>query len=133
MKNLTVVDYIRLGKYWKKLRILIPDFKKLSIKDLMKFKKQLSNEKGKDMEDGKKAGVKTSEFWVSISTAIAGLLLTLGWIGPEAQAQLPVAVGQIAGGIVTLVSIISYIWSRTNIKKTEIKEDTQKLLVEKAK
>ena len=68
-------------------------------------------------EEKTKPGIKTTEFWVSISTAISGLLLTLGWIGPDAQTQFPEAVGKVAGGLITIVSIVSYTWSRTKVKE----------------
>jgi hypothetical protein len=111
--NLTVSDYFKLKRHWDKLCDLIPDLKKLGISDIFRFKKEVSKVK---------PGYKTTEFWMSIGTTIAGILVILGWITPEMQQQLPEIIGKASGGIIALVSLISYIWSRTSVKNSETKK-----------
>ena len=110
MKNLTVSDYFKLKKLWNKLCIFIPDFKKFGVSDLFKFKKEVRK---------MKPGFKTTEFWVSIGTTIVGMMAVLGWVTPDMQQAMPELIEKAAGGVIALVSVISYIWSRTSVKNKE--------------
>lgn len=58
----------------------------------------------------KKAGIKSSEFWLSSIAALLGIILASGMI-PEGG-----TVGQIIGGVVSLLASLGYTASRTKIK-----------------
>ena len=63
-----------------------------------------------------KSGWKTTEFWVSIATSLAGILTMFGIFTPEKAAALPVAIEQIVGGVVAIVPIVGYVLSRGKAK-----------------
>lgn len=63
-----------------------------------------------------KPGYKTTEFWVSIATAITGILITLGVIGQEEANILVKGIEQIVGGILTVVPVAAYAISRGRAK-----------------
>jgi hypothetical protein len=116
MKNLTVLDYFKIKNYWSRLCELIPALKKFTLKDFFRLKKDIKKIKGVYM----KSGWRTTEFWTAISATIIGILITLGIVGPESQQELSALVEKASGGIISLVSIVSYIWSRTKVKRREI-------------
>jgi len=110
-KDLTIYDYYRIYNYWDKMCDEIPDLKKLKIKDFLKFKKEL---KGAKM----KSGWRTTEFWTSVGTSIVGILVVLGWITPDFQQDMPGLIEKLTGGVISIVSVVSYIWSRTKVKSS---------------
>lgn len=66
-----------------------------------------------------KTGLLSTEFWVSLATAVIGALLALGYVPqnfPEAEVLL--AVERIAGAIILIVTAMSYTKARTELKKT---------------
>ena len=68
-----------------------------------------------------KPGWMTTEFWVAIAGSVFGFLAAMGWIAPDQVSGGTAAIGQIAGGVIVLVGIISYIWSRVSIKKIALR------------
>ncbi len=67
-----------------------------------------------------KAGYKTSEFYVTIVSLVVGLGVTSGLIVPEQAQKLNDSLVQIIGLLITLGPVITYILSRTYLKKQEI-------------
>jgi uncharacterized protein (DUF697 family) len=63
-----------------------------------------------------KAGWKTTEFWVSIATAVCGLLVTLGVFSPDQSSDLIKTVGTFSGAIIVAVTSAAYAISRSKSK-----------------
>lgn len=63
-----------------------------------------------------KAGVRTSEFWVTITTVIASVLATSGVITQDQASETTKNVTAIVSGVVAAASVVSYIWSRVKVK-----------------
>ena len=63
-----------------------------------------------------KPGYKTTEFWVTMATNIAGVLVALGVISPQSSSPLVEAVGKVAGGIILGLSTLGYGLSRGKAK-----------------
>lgn len=63
-----------------------------------------------------KPGVKTSEFWLSIITAIFGIATTCGIFTSAQTGVIFAAISQVAGAIITVVPIFGYAISRGNAK-----------------
>ena len=63
----------------------------------------------------------TTEFWITMAALVGGFMAAMGWITPEMATDIQTAVGQIAGGVIVLVGIIGYIWSRVSIKKIALR------------
>lgn len=70
------------------------------------------------MNETIKSGWKTTEFWVSLATSIFGVLVTTGVFTPEQAGDLVSSVGQIAGGLITVVASAAYAISRAKTKAT---------------
>ena len=64
-----------------------------------------------------KSGYKTTEFWVTLASLVCGILVTVGVLTPEQQSSIVGAISKIAGGIISIIPTIAYIWSRTKIKQ----------------
>jgi hypothetical protein len=71
-----------------------------------------------------KPGYQTSEFWVTLGGTIVSLLVMAGFLEPSKSGEIAALVTQAIGGIVALGSIISYVLSRTELKKTMTLGDT---------
>ena len=63
-----------------------------------------------------KSGYKTTEFWLSIATAICGLLVTLGVFDAAQASDVSTAIGQVAGAVIMAVSSGAYAISRSKSK-----------------
>ena len=63
-----------------------------------------------------KPGWKTTEFWLSIVTAVLGIVVMLGYITPEQSTTLGTAISSIVGGVMTVISTIGYALSRAKTK-----------------
>jgi len=63
-----------------------------------------------------KEGWKTTEFWVSISTALVGVGVAFGFFTPAESTQLMSSISQIVGGLMTIVPVVAYAISRGNAK-----------------
>lgn len=72
-----------------------------------------------------KKGFTTSEFYVTLASTVVSLLVMAGVIEPANASQLTDLVVQAIGGIVALGSVIAYILSRTELKKTDLQVKAQ--------
>ena len=63
-----------------------------------------------------KSGYKTTEFWISLATAICGLLVTLGVFDAGQASDISTAIGKIAGAVILAVSSGAYAISRSKSK-----------------
>ena len=73
------------------------------------------------------SGLKSTEFYLTISSLIVGLLTMTGLLSPEKSGEVTELIVQAIGGIVALGTLISYILSRTQLKETQMKLEAQKL------
>ena len=67
-----------------------------------------------------KPGPKTTEFWVTLVTVLAGLALTMGWLKPEmAQeaAEWADLVSQVTGALLAALATAGYAISRGMAKE----------------
>lgn len=62
----------------------------------------------------------TSEFWIALVSNLTGMAVLLGAITSTQADQIKNAVQQIVGGIIALIPIITYIISRTSLKKVVV-------------
>jgi uncharacterized protein (DUF697 family) len=62
-------------------------------------------------------GTKTTEFYLALFGSVLGVVVTLGWLTPEQSTELAAAAEQIAGGLITALSVFGYNISRGNAKK----------------
>lgn len=67
-----------------------------------------------------KPGWKTSEFWITVVTALPGLLVAAGLVPVSDQAMLDATASKLAAGVVAAVAISKYIGSRTAIKSATV-------------
>src|SRR5438309_644746 len=67
-----------------------------------------------------KPGWKTTEFYVTLLTAIPGLLVAAGVVPTSDMPLLSDAASKIAGGIIAAVAVAKYIGSRTHVKTNGI-------------
>jgi len=65
-------------------------------------------------------GLKTSEFYVTLGSMIASLLVMSGLIAPEKTGEVQEVIVQAIGGLVALGTVVAYIYSRTTLKRTEL-------------
>ena len=61
-------------------------------------------------------GYKTTEFWVTVATALGGILVASGVFDAAGAEQLDNTVKSICGTITSVIAMIAYITSRTKIK-----------------
>lgn len=79
------------------------------------------SDKKEEMEDiYEKPGWKTSEFWVMLCSAGFGALILFGVITNTESNTMLAYVNNIAGSMVTVVSVASYILSRGKAKQGRI-------------
>jgi hypothetical protein len=64
-----------------------------------------------------KPGIRTTEFWLSLAALIFGGLALFGVISPDDVEPATQAVGQIAGGVITILAIFGYTVSRGLAKR----------------
>lgn len=64
-----------------------------------------------------KPGIKTTEFWVSLVTAVAGVAVSLGLITTGQADSISGAAGTIAGGLMTAAAAFGYNLSRGKAKE----------------
>jgi hypothetical protein len=62
-------------------------------------------------------GSKTTEFWLGLLGAILGVVVSLGYLTPEQATGLQGSADQIAGAIISALSILGYQVSRGLAKK----------------
>jgi len=63
-----------------------------------------------------KIGRLTSEFWISLVTALVGILITLGVITQDLGNKIIEIVALILGSLLTVGATSFYIWSRSRVK-----------------
>lgn len=70
-------------------------------------------------------GIKTSEFWVTLLPTVIAMLVVTGVIDPgDTDMTMSLAKDAVAG-IVALVSIVTYIVNRSNLKKEIVKASVE--------
>ena len=70
--------------------------------------------------DPVKPGWKTTEFWVTVVAQILGIMALSGVITPEASGEMAGAVEQVTGGVMVLISQISYAIARAKAKGDDV-------------
>jgi len=124
MKDLTIMDKLKLLRIYEKLISIFEKVtnKILTVFDHWKILRNISKLETiiKEGEGKMKQGWKTTEFWVTSCTAIIGFLVVFGLITPDIQDIVTANLEKIAGGIIAIISVVSYIWSRTKVKELEI-------------
>jgi hypothetical protein len=65
-------------------------------------------------------GYKTSEFYMILVPTIVSMLVLTGVIPMEGQSDFAELLKESVSGIVAIVAIVSYILSRTELKKVEM-------------
>mgnify|MGYP003595203021 CR=1 FL=1 len=63
-----------------------------------------------------KPGWKTSEFYVTIATAVSGILMAMGYVDQEHATALVTAATQLSGGAIAMAAVVAYIWGRAKTK-----------------
>ena len=63
-----------------------------------------------------KAGILTTEFWVTVATQILGLMVLGGFIGPELQTPLGDAIVNASALAMNIVAVVAYIKGRSDVK-----------------
>jgi hypothetical protein len=76
-----------------------------------------------------KPGYKTTEFWTMIVSAFFGILILFGIITNFESNSMLAYVNNISGSLLTVSSVVSYIWSRGK-SKTNANIDYTKLLAD---
>lgn len=64
-----------------------------------------------------KAGYKTTEFWMTIASAVCGILVVMGKITPEQSVATMTGVTTYVGAAIAVIPTIGYIVSRGIAKK----------------
>lgn len=77
-----------------------------------------------------KIGIKTSEFWLSIIAQLVGIALMANVISPDTSEAWVEGLQLIVGGMISIFTGVSYIVSRTELKKYFEKPSTPALPVE---
>lgn len=75
-------------------------------------------------EVNQKSGFKTSEFYVTVVSAISGLLIMLGYLSPQQADAFVQAVVAVIGGVMVVASTIVYIVGRIKVKQQVVKTST---------
>lgn len=78
-----------------------------------------------------KEGWKTTEFWTMLGTVFVGVLIVTGVMTTTNASNNLAFVNNIVGGLVTVASVVSYIWSRGKAKTPVV--DAEKLVQDIAK
>jgi hypothetical protein len=72
------------------------------------------------VSDAVKPGWKTTEFWLSLATSLAGLAALFGVITPTEAGTAMIGITQAVGGIMSTIAIVGYSWSRGKAKQKDI-------------
>ena len=74
-----------------------------------------------------KVGVKTSEFWVTLVPQLATILVVVGILPAEDVDAVVKMVAGIITGIVSLISLVAYVRSRTALKEQAMRIEDMKV------
>ncbi len=77
-------------------------------------------------DQANKPGVKTTEFYLTIASSIVGLLVTLGYLSPQQGDELVKAIVAIIGGVLTISSVLLYLYGRFKLKQIDTKSSASK-------
>jgi hypothetical protein len=80
----------------------------------------MSEKKNEPVDEYIKPGWKTSEFWVMVASAFFGILILTGIMTNMESNTMLAYVNNIAGSMVTIVSVASYILSRGKAKAGKV-------------
>ena len=72
-----------------------------------------------------KAGIQTSECWVSVITSVIGLLVVTGKITTNEGDTLTKAIQAAIGAVITIASSLGYIVTRTQLKQSIVDATTE--------
>lgn len=67
-----------------------------------------------------KPGIKTTEFWLTLIAQVASLAVALGFITPDISSQVGDIAAKLAGVVVAVTTLISYIKGRSTVKAAAI-------------
>ncbi len=63
-----------------------------------------------------KPGIKTTEFWATLASMVVGIMTMMGVFTPAEASIMTTGLGQIIGGVFTVIPVVGYIWSRAKVK-----------------
>lgn len=72
-----------------------------------------------------KSGILTTEFWMAIGTSVTGILVAIGVLTPTEADQFVQALVSVVGGLLTLASMIVYIYGRIKLKSEYMQNSTR--------
>lgn len=64
-----------------------------------------------------KPGYKTSEFWITLLTTVAGILVATGHLTPIQADEFVQAVISVVGGATTIAATVAYLYGRMELKR----------------
>ena len=71
-----------------------------------------------------KEGWKTSEFWVSIITALCGVSIILGLFSTKDLSEFMTVTEKLVGILMALIPTVSYTSSRSNVKQNAVSQES---------
>lgn len=72
-----------------------------------------------------KSGWVTTEFWGTIGSSIAGILMALGYLTPEQADGFVEALVSVIGGLLTISATVAYIYGRIQLKRDIVQNGSQ--------
>lgn len=77
-------------------------------------------------------GVQTTEFWTAIIGQVVLLLSLIGIVPSQNVDDITKAVTIIVGGVIAIISAVTYIWSRVHLKSRQMELSTTQAVVNAA-
>lgn len=74
-----------------------------------------------------KPGIQTTEFWMTLVPQIATILVVVGVLPSEDVDGVTKMIAGVIAGIVSLVSLVAYVWSRVQLKKEALRIEGTKV------
>lgn len=73
-----------------------------------------------------KPGIRTTEFWTTLLSMVAGIMTMLGVFTPTESSQMVAGLSQIVGGVFVVVPVVGYVLSRGKVKSAVALSKTYK-------